>query len=62
LAGGEVVDTSEDRELLWALRGAGAGTFGIITELRVKVYPVPKLYAGFLASPLAEAAPIMGRI
>jgi hypothetical protein len=35
--------TSQDPELLWALRGAGAGTFGIVTELRVKVYPVPDL-------------------
>ncbi|PKX88378.1 FAD-binding oxidoreductase [Aspergillus novofumigatus IBT 16806] len=56
LARGHVVDTDEDPELLWALRGAGAGIFGIVTELRVKVYPVPKLYAGFLAFPLAEAA------
>ncbi|KAI2998091.1 unnamed protein product [Aspergillus niger] len=62
LAGGSVIDTNEDSELLWALRGAGAGTFGIVVELRVKVYPVPKLYAGFLAFPLADAATVMGRI
>ncbi|GFF29982.1 6-hydroxy-D-nicotine oxidase [Aspergillus udagawae] len=62
LAGGHVVDTDEDPELLWALRGAGAGIFGIVTELRVKVYPVPKLYAGFLAFPLAEAATVLDRI
>jgi FAD/FMN-containing dehydrogenase len=62
LAEGNVVDTNEDSELLWALRGAGAGTFGIVTELRVKVYPAPKLYAGFLAFPLDEAAPIFDRI
>lgn len=62
LAGGCVIDTDEDPELLWALRGAGAGTFGIVTELRVKVYPVPKLYAGFLAFPLAEAATVMDRM
>jgi hypothetical protein len=62
LAGGRVVDTDEDSELLWALRGAGAGTFGIVTELRVKVYPVPKLYAGFLAFPLAKAATVMDTI
>ncbi|OJJ40165.1 hypothetical protein ASPWEDRAFT_55660 [Aspergillus wentii DTO 134E9] len=60
--GGRVVDTNEDPELLWALRGAGAGTCGIVTELRVRVYPVPKLYAGFLAFPLAEAATVMDRI
>ncbi|KAL4928344.1 FAD-binding oxidoreductase [Aspergillus undulatus] len=62
LAGGCVVDTNADSELLWALRGAGAGTFGIVTELRVKVYPVPKLYAGFLAFPLAKAATVMDKI
>ncbi|KAJ5243143.1 uncharacterized protein N7469_001470 [Penicillium citrinum] len=62
LAGGRVVDTNEDPELLWALRGAGAGTFGIVTELRVKLYPVPNLYAGFLAFPLAEAATVLDRI
>ncbi|KAK1140169.1 hypothetical protein N8T08_010648 [Aspergillus melleus] len=49
-------------ELLWALRGAGAGTFGIVMELRVKVYPAPKLYAGFLAFPLAKAATVMDKI
>ncbi|KAI9034955.1 FAD-binding oxidoreductase [Aspergillus affinis] len=62
LAGGRVVDTNEDSELLWALRGARTSTFGIVTELRVKVYPVPKLYAGFLAFPLAEAATVMDKI
>jgi FAD/FMN-containing dehydrogenase len=62
LAGGRVVDTNEDSELLWALRGAGAGAFGIITELCVKVYPVPKLYAGFLAFSLAESATVMDNI
>lgn len=62
LAGGQIVNTDQDPELLWALRGAGAGTFGIVMELRVKVYPVPDLYAGFLAYPLSDAAAVMDRI
>ncbi|KAE8329991.1 hypothetical protein BDV39DRAFT_213462 [Aspergillus sergii] len=56
LASGAIIDTDDDQELLWALRGAGAGNFGVIVELRVKVYPAPKLYAGYLAFPLSEAA------
>ncbi|KAE8152375.1 hypothetical protein BDV25DRAFT_137948 [Aspergillus avenaceus] len=62
LAGGCVADTNADSELLWALHGAGAGTLGIVTELRGKVYPVPNLYGGFLAFPLAEAATVIDTI
>jgi FAD/FMN-containing dehydrogenase len=62
LAGGHIVDTNQEPELLWSLRGAGAGTFGVVTELRVKVYTVPRLYAGFLAFPLADAATVLGRV
>jgi FAD/FMN-containing dehydrogenase len=62
LARGEVVDTNNDLELLWALQGAGASIFGIITELRVKVYPIPKLDVGFVAFLFAEAALIIGRM
>lgn len=61
VANGKVVDTDEDPELLWAIRGTGAGTFGIVTELRVKVYPSPKLYAGYLAFPLSDAAEVFSR-
>lgn len=59
LSNGEVVDADDDPELLWALRGAGAATFGVVVELRVKVYPIPKLYAGFLAFPLADAEAVL---
>ncbi|KAF7589733.1 hypothetical protein BBP40_003932 [Aspergillus hancockii] len=58
LASGTVIDTDDDEELLWALRGAGAGSFGVVVELRVKVYPAPKLYAGYLAFPLSDAATV----
>jgi FAD/FMN-containing dehydrogenase len=59
VASGTVIDTDEDSELLWALRGAGAGSFGVVVELRVKVYTTPKLYAGYLAFPLSNAATVL---
>jgi FAD/FMN-containing dehydrogenase len=30
----------EDADLLWALRGAGAGNFGVVTTLRMRTHPV----------------------
>ncbi|KAE8423348.1 hypothetical protein BDV36DRAFT_307743 [Aspergillus pseudocaelatus] len=58
VTGGEIIDTDDDQELLWALRGAGAGNFGVIVELRVKVYPAPTLYAGYLAFPLSDVVSV----
>ncbi len=48
------VDTDDDAELLWALRGAGTGAFGAIVELRIKVYPQPNMLAGTLAFSLDD--------
>jgi FAD/FMN-containing dehydrogenase len=43
LADGRVVDCDRDREaeLLWALRGAGGGQFGVVTSLRFDTIPEP---------------------
>ena len=38
---GNVVSTVDDPELLWALRGGGAGNFGVVTQLVYKSYPKP---------------------
>ncbi|KAI5463644.1 hypothetical protein BGZ63DRAFT_462862 [Mariannaea sp. PMI_226] len=54
-ASGQVVDTKDDPELLWALRGAGNGNFGVVIELTIKVYPVPAMLAGLLVFSLTEA-------
>lgn len=54
---GKVVDTDIDdggSELLWALRGAGNGNLGVITELRVKAHPVSGFLAGVIGFSLAD--------
>lgn len=46
LGNGEIKELSEDgdkpsRELLWALRGGGGFSYGIVTELRIQTFPLP---------------------
>jgi hypothetical protein len=50
LANGSAIEVNErnNSELLWALRGAGNGIWGVVTELTVKTYPEPKLLLGAL--------------
>jgi hypothetical protein len=36
-----------DSELLWGIKGAG-GAFGVITEVKIKTYELPKLLGGML--------------
>ena len=37
-----VVDDEHHSELLWALRGAGNGSFGIVTSLTYRIHPMPQ--------------------
>ncbi|UKZ74564.1 hypothetical protein TrVFT333_002234 [Trichoderma virens FT-333] len=50
LADGSVVDVDENNhsDLLWALRGAGNGIWGVVTQLTIKIYPAPNLLIGNL--------------
>ena len=44
LANGKKVTASvnDNQELLWALRGSGANFFGVVTRLKLKLYPLSK--------------------
>jgi len=55
--GGEIVDTDDHPDLLWALRGGRAG-LGIVTEARVGLVELSTLYAGalFFDTPHIEQA------
>jgi FAD/FMN-containing dehydrogenase len=61
LADGRVVecDARRDEELFWALRGAGAGTFGVVTSLSFRTLPAPTATSFHLAWPVAHAAAVI---
>jgi FAD/FMN-containing dehydrogenase len=61
-ADGDVVraDHATNPELFWALRGGG-GSFGVVTEVEIALYPVTEAYAGWLAWPIERAVEVLGR-
>jgi hypothetical protein len=61
LAGGSVVTAGPDSEpeLLWALRGAGAGNFGVVTSLTLRAYPLEPLWAVHASFDLADAVEVI---
>lgn len=58
---GEIIDTDDEpnTDFLWALRGAGNGTLGVLTELRVKAFLAPRFLCGVIAFPLSTAADVI---
>jgi FAD/FMN-containing dehydrogenase len=60
-AAGEVVraDAETNPDLFWAIRGGG-GSFGIVTEVEIALYPVTEAYAGWLIWPIDRAADVLG--
>ncbi|UKZ51247.1 hypothetical protein TrVGV298_005005 [Trichoderma virens] len=65
LADGRIMGTDDancDPDLLWALRGGGAGIVGVVTSLRVRVYRRPDCLAGNIVFPLAEMPQIAQKL
>src|SRR5512132_354829 len=63
LADGRIArcDDHHDQELFWALRGAGAGNFGVVTTLVFRAVPAPPPTTNVhLAWPYAQAAAVIG--
>jgi hypothetical protein len=40
------VNECQEPDLFWAIRGGGGGTFGVITSMTVKAYPLPSMIMG----------------
>ena len=63
LADGRILycDDHHDQDLFWALRGAGAGNFGVVTALVFRAVPAPQATTNMhLAWPSAQAAAVVG--
>jgi FAD/FMN-containing dehydrogenase len=61
LADGRIVmcDEHHDGDLFWALRGAGAGNFGVVTSLELRTVPAPEVTNVHLSWPLADATTVI---
>ncbi|MFF2653825.1 FAD-binding oxidoreductase [Streptomyces sp. NPDC058045] len=53
------VDAKEHPDLFWALRGAGNGNFGVVTELHFRTHPAPQGVAGYMSWPWSRAADVL---
>ncbi|MEU0374070.1 FAD-binding oxidoreductase [Streptomyces sp. NPDC006283] len=49
----------ENKDLFWALRGAGNGNFGVVTRLRFRTHPTPDTVTAFLNWPWAKAESVL---
>ncbi|MET9495810.1 FAD-binding oxidoreductase [Streptomyces sp. NPDC006552] len=52
-------DATTNKELFWALRGAGNGQFGVVTELRFKTHPAPQGVSAYMTWPWSKAATVL---
>jgi FAD/FMN-containing dehydrogenase len=59
LADGRSVDTDEDPDLLWALRGGG-GNFGVVVSARLALHRARVLVGGTLVYPWSQARSVLG--
>lgn len=54
-------DAGTDAELFWALRGGGAGSFGVVTALEFALHPIRTAYAGMLGWDITRAENVLRR-
>ncbi|MFE7838214.1 FAD-binding oxidoreductase [Streptomyces sp. NPDC057474] len=52
-------NATTNKDLFWALRGAGNGNFGVVTELRFKTHAAPQGVTAYLTWPWSKAAAVL---
>ncbi|MEV7871914.1 FAD-binding oxidoreductase [Streptomyces sp. NPDC088124] len=52
-------DAQRNQDLFWALRGAGNGNFGIVTELRFRTHPAPEVVVADASWPWSKAEALL---
>ncbi|MCX4828368.1 FAD-binding oxidoreductase [Streptomyces sp. NBC_01016] len=52
-------NATSHKDLFWALRGAGNGQFGVVTELRFKTHPAPQAVSAYMSWPWSKAATVL---
>jgi FAD/FMN-containing dehydrogenase len=52
------VDADHEPDIFWAVRGGG-GSFGIVTSLDIRLYPIREVYAGWLIFPVERAREVL---
>lgn len=50
-----VANEYQNRDLFWALRGGGGGTFGVVTRLTLATHPLPRLFGVLQGSLRAQS-------
>src|SRR5215470_8560384 len=51
-------DAGAETDLFWALRGGG-GSFGVVTAIELRLFPIAEVYAGLLWWPAEAARPVL---
>ncbi|MCL8017424.1 FAD-binding oxidoreductase [Streptomyces sp. AS02] len=52
-------NATTNKDLFWALRGAGNGNFGVVTELQFKTHPAPQAVTAYMTWPWSKAAALI---
>ena len=58
-ANGDILIANEcqNKDLFWAIRGGGAGTFGVITKMTLKTHDLPENFGSLQAHPIHQMLP-----